>query len=1267
MSAGLMSCVRENSPPLEMGEPVAIASPPPDTPETQKRRRFHPLRNLRKIFRRRSVAQADTISPTSSLDDSTVGRASETSPDGKPKSQHHHHHSNQITSSVSVGGGFYAKKEKRERSADSARSKEVADELDKDMTDYQRSLSEGRLLDSEFTRDGLSQSHDSVFSESATASSLSIVLKAELVDALRKRRPRPDTSDEDLGLPRSPITPQRKENAINQSEGSLSLLSMVSSDMDDESSVGFGNSGAGDTSAHQISFTSSRFSSQNTSRSSDEVDLDMSITSNGSRLSHSAARHKMAVRPNKKKGPTRHRKPNESNVTTILPSTPEVNEDTLRSSLLEVSDIPAKLKSQSLPPGMNAKMIEKHSTTSTSTTKTVTTKTSQTSSSTTVYVNKHLSKSHDFEAHESSSESSTLERKDEDSFFKRLLNRSTKKKKNVDEIDDSAAFIDTEIKRIDSRGGYTQKGPEVHVIDLTATNKTSFKADIKENLTKREETISQTKLLVETKPFEGTSTATGSVLNTYLSNEPPEKPIKPIVKSDKPRSGPAARQRVLPQEISVSPTPEATLPSIKVEAQTEEPASEKLPPKSPKKSPSIDDPKSFRYSPKSAHKFVSSGSTSETKVDEEPTVIVRESKFIKLSQQRSEESSMQTAIRFKKFSSEDVSTSPPKSVWPEELKVRSSRVSGILSKIDAKCDPQSPKRKAVEKSKSFRIYKEDSVDNLQNSMPSLPDLTLARQFEKPKFLGVKPTFISTSREFVKSSQEFSSNSSLKFEINDNNLIRPKDEVNPGMFKKNIILTTKSPTTIPTVGNQNITQIEDNIDKIMKSSFVTVLKKSSTNDLFEIKNKNNVSVTAITTSPTHDVIRNSIAESWTDRDTSSSTSSPSTPSSPSSKTKLSPDTSDEGKVPEFMKIQLNRIDAARPKSSHVVLSKNAKEADAVEAKERRFSNESVEIAETKPATSPTTVAPQHPQFKKQSSLTKSTESVSNFAPLSPIKRTFERTTSSSSMTDAMKNAKSAVNENVVIERRKSVSDEKLKFEKKIEELKAERKRSISDEGKFEGKSEQQQKSVDDENVVVLRKKSLSQSNNNKEDTPELMKVFARRSLKVKDEDFQVHDELEKMSTKPIADKVGSNLDSDKENQSSSEEKLDKLPKAEVQSKPEEKSKKETGISGTDAFRKSNIITPKPFMMPSRFGNVNNYRNTSTFSEIRKTAVPSTPSPATANTTSEQNNNENGGNVNNNRHTISVVAEKLSAENSEKGEFKGILQRRAEWEKRAQAFK
>lgn len=131
---------------------------------------------------------------------------------------------------------------------------------------------------------------------------------------MRKRRNRPDASDEDLGLPRSPTTPQRKDNnAINQSEGSLSLLSMVSSDMDDDSSLitsiataSHNNNNNNISSGLSHSFTSSQYSSQNTSQNFDEVDfLDASMSSTGSRLSHSAARHKMAIRP-KKKGPTRH-------------------------------------------------------------------------------------------------------------------------------------------------------------------------------------------------------------------------------------------------------------------------------------------------------------------------------------------------------------------------------------------------------------------------------------------------------------------------------------------------------------------------------------------------------------------------------------------------------------------------------------------------------------------------------------------------------------------------------------------------------------------------------------------------------------------------------------------------------------------------------------------------------------------------------------------------------------------------------------------------
>ncbi|KAL5287474.1 hypothetical protein ACFFRR_008396 [Megaselia abdita] len=225
------------------------------------------------------------------------------------------------------------------------------------ISDSQRSLSEGRLIDSDFNRDGLSQSHDSVFSESATASSLSIVLKAELADVLRKRRNRPDASgsEEDLGLPRSPTTPQRNEGKItnhaNHSEvSSLSQLSMRSSELDEDLSSTHYN-----VTSESIFAVSSSVSSRS---SADEIDMTATFPTN--RLSHSAARHKMAVRP-KKKGPTRHRR------TTMepshLPSTPELNEEShQRPASLEIRDFTVdKVKSRSLPPGVNAKIIEEHS------------------------------------------------------------------------------------------------------------------------------------------------------------------------------------------------------------------------------------------------------------------------------------------------------------------------------------------------------------------------------------------------------------------------------------------------------------------------------------------------------------------------------------------------------------------------------------------------------------------------------------------------------------------------------------------------------------------------------------------------------------------------------------------------------------------------------------------------------------------------------------------------------------------------------------------
>lgn len=143
-------------------------------------------------------------------------------------------------------------------------------------------------------------------------------MQAELADALRKRKSRSDASDEDLGLPRSPSTPPRNDHHVidgnsNSSTGigirsnhhhlhsSLGLLSMASSESYDECSQSF------------LSASKSLYDTSGKIQAlGDEFFPGMSLNVNGSsdtKLSHSAAKHKMAVRP-KKKGPSRpNRKP----------------------------------------------------------------------------------------------------------------------------------------------------------------------------------------------------------------------------------------------------------------------------------------------------------------------------------------------------------------------------------------------------------------------------------------------------------------------------------------------------------------------------------------------------------------------------------------------------------------------------------------------------------------------------------------------------------------------------------------------------------------------------------------------------------------------------------------------------------------------------------------------------------------------------------------------------------------------------------------------
>lgn len=137
------------------------------------------------------------------------------------------------------------------------------------------------------------------------------MLQAELADALRKRKCRSDASDEDLGLPRSPSTPPRNGNhhvvdgQINstsnvgrhQHHSSLGLLSMASSEIYEDSME----------SSSYLSTSKSSYEISKHDTSDDIFPPEISLNSSrdsDTKLSHSAAKHKMAIRP-KKKGPSR--------------------------------------------------------------------------------------------------------------------------------------------------------------------------------------------------------------------------------------------------------------------------------------------------------------------------------------------------------------------------------------------------------------------------------------------------------------------------------------------------------------------------------------------------------------------------------------------------------------------------------------------------------------------------------------------------------------------------------------------------------------------------------------------------------------------------------------------------------------------------------------------------------------------------------------------------------------------------------------------------
>ncbi|XP_035792722.1 uncharacterized protein LOC118466936 isoform X2 [Anopheles albimanus] len=1450
-----MSCVRENSPPLEASSaqvpdiPITITTPEtaaPGSTDTTKRKRFHPLRNLRRIFRRRTVSSADRApgqlgakggvhpthihfaTPGCSTTDATLPRTGFGVPitirgesAGTGSSQHLLGGIQAAAAGNGIGGPVYFKRETyRLRNSD---------DLDKEMSDYQRSLSEGRLVDSDISRDGLSQSHDSVFSESAgTASSLSITLKNELADVLRKRRKdrQGEVSDEDLGLPLSPITPQRKDRGMNKSEGSLSILSMTSSDMDmDDRSA---SNASGHNLLHLDSSTSGSIGMNRSDNNMDE-------SGDSSKLSHSAAKHKLAVRP-KKKGPTRARA-RPVRETTLLPATPEVNEESLKLSSTNIADYSptkeADEQAHSLPYGgimpivttpavnyaglpvgaLNPRSVSKEHLSGVGSKLSVSgTDLATATGNSTIYVNKHISKSHEFERSSITStggdrhllavEPSGREpRKEDDGFFKRILNYSFKKKNKHG--GSTAAEKDAgkeEPGTPHHTGGHPAGSPRkddssanTSSVYISATDCSSADPAPTEQIMKLS--------LVVGDPGDGGAAAE---LSGYK----------------KVKSGPAARQRVFPKDIY---TPEDTNGgsmqqqqhhhhqrySSNVEVNRLSVVSSSL--------AGIADGAGVRKVPlhKSEEYLVSkTRKLSERSVDggEGDDEGSGDGRRYVSNGERLKSSKLVMAAGHHHGQpgayQQRTSKIPTAAIGrTEELSVRNGYPTDSPSK-----------RKTVEKSKSFRTYTDSmSSSNLQagggnatdqhqhlphlqhhHHLPSLPNLSSSLSVGNfsNNFLETEHKFFSMTEDMGtgKNRRVFKdyisnnpteddadgadigegrllacSTSLQKFEINDNNLLNPREEYVDHQ-PKSIVLTTNTltppePTSILNKSSQNISQIEENIDKLVSSQFVSIIRSSDEG---------------------------------------------------SSNERLDDIGGQYAGVPEFMKIQLNRVEPAgrpakatstvvltssptpAPPTSPAITSPTAAAATAAghtleplpdAIKMRRFSNENIEITESKPPLPPSVVrnsllldsgAPKSPPTFRKLAAGNGT------ATTSPT--TIATTTvvgvagggcggGSGDVPGSKRNSMNLSQElsddrKVILQRRTSVTEEKIKYERRIssssEDIKFEKKKSNSEEvlekrassGAGGGSSSSSSTtdrhynsgSSSGDELVVLRKKFATTGDRvgegrDKDGTPELMKVFARRSLKLRsDDDYKVVAGSGGSEGKPSM----CSIDSDKENQSS-EEKLDKVGVVTVM-KPQTAvttadlapvngtsvvGQQQPGLlgngtatvktgSGEMAGMKNGVIgsdsTPvstgepilrknpssKPFGVPNRFTNVpaNGQPTTRTvapsFIDVRKTLLPSATQPPAGNNINNNNNhgglgpdcqspvNNNNNNNNSmsnasNRHTIAAMNQLNTAggggaggvllgnnnvgptieaaANGELNEFKGILQRRAEWEKRA----
>lgn len=599
-------------------------------------------------------------------------------------------------------------------------------------------------------------------------------------------------------------------------------------------------------------------------------------------------------------------------------------------------------KSQSLPRGVTnittTKTIEKHSNMSTTLNKQTKSKFGKTIYTSSEFDGKDQKDAIDtnhrstISSMTKSSETRTLETKreerthSEEGFFRRFINRSGRKqKKDRDTNTPETDAVDANkpvVKKMETSTPAIKKSAELSIINVLS------------NARANEKPIG----------------SKAPLINYMSSEELDGSPKSLIMKGDKLRSGPIARQRYT-KDIT-----QAVIDSEKMHS------SELMESHSPKK-----------QSPATSYLRFSPTKSIVSQCDDDSD------KFVRTSHYRSEEmlnttsSTVCDSIAF-----DEDSVSLPKNAYPSESNKFTSNTSRngygwgqCQQKISKMASDQhqgqvksQTKGKMVEKSKSFRLYTKnfnnETITQTRNECkstlcPSLPDLNapnrspLARpsryhtsnreSLQSHRYLNSSGNHLNANAETnTKWTPTRSSSSSRisehrfgnnRFEINDMNLIptsklystlNTSDEIASydiendahlaGNETNSNVLQVSSSKSHHYNQNPNINEIEDNIDKIMKSSVVTVLKKSPTAEMYQIKTNGNVSLTTITSNDESEGNGLNMATVENPPLLRHSTTAKLDLQVPSSS---SPPKKIVSEIPEFMQIQLNRVDASRPKS------------------------------------------------------------------------------------------------------------------------------------------------------------------------------------------------------------------------------------------------------------------------------------------------------------------------------------------------------------------